>query len=194
MKLLLASNNANKRKEFQAILPDNIVLLSLQDVGIFEEIPENESTIEGNSLAKARYASEKAGVACIAEDTGLEVLYLNNEPGVRSARYAGENVNSQENIDLLLSNLKTIKERKARFKTVITFYDNGKYEQFEGLTNGSIDIMERGGNGFGYDSVFIPEGHEQTFAEMSFEEKNELSHRKKAIVSFMSFYRKYLDF
>ncbi|MEI6312556.1 MAG: RdgB/HAM1 family non-canonical purine NTP pyrophosphatase [Bacteroidota bacterium] len=189
MKLLLATNNVNKRIEFQSLLPATISLLSLEDVAIHEELPEHEKTIEGNSLSKAKYASEKAGIPCMAEDTGLEVYAINNEPGVYSARYAGENATSADNIKLLLHKLHTISDRKARFKTVITYYENGQYEQFEGIIEGSIAEFEKGSNGFGYDSVFIPIGLDKTFAEMNLEQKNEYSHRKRAFVRFLSFYR-----
>lgn len=188
MQLLLATNNKNKRIEFEALMPKHIQLLTLDEVSITEELPENEQTIEGNSLSKAKYAFEHSNIACIAEDTGLEVEALNNEPGVYSARYAGNSATSEENIDLLLANLNTINNRSARFKTIITYYEKGCFKQFEGITNGKIAFSRNGGNGFGYDSVFIPEGYDQTFAEMTFEEKNLLSHRKKAIVMFLSYY------
>ena len=188
MKLLLATNNNNKRIEFEALMPKNIELVTLKEVSIEEDLPENELTIEANSLSKAKYAFEHAHIPCIAEDTGLEVASLNNEPGVYSARYAGPMASSEENIDLLLSRMSTINNRLARFKTIITYYDNGVFKQFEGITNGKIAFERKGSNGFGYDSVFIPEGYETTFAEMTFEEKNILSHRKKANVMFLSFY------
>lgn len=192
MNLLLASNNVNKRKEFEAIMPSSIHLYSLTECGIYEELPENEDSIEGNSLSKAKFAAAMAKMPCIAEDTGLEVVALNNEPGVYSARYAGPKATSEDNVALLLKNLHTINTREARFKTVITFYDNNEYWQFEGITAGRISSVPRGGNGFGYDNVFIPLGFDRTFAEMTFAEKNSLSHRKKAIVKFMSYYQKRL--
>jgi XTP/dITP diphosphohydrolase len=189
MKLLLATNNVNKRIEFQSLIPATISLLNLEEVGIYEELPEYEKTIEGNSLSKAQYASEKAGIPCMAEDTGLEVYALNNEPGVYSARYAGEKATAIDNTKLLLQKLETITNRKARFKTVITYYENGHFQQFEGVIEGRISENEKGSNGFGYDSVFIPEGVDTTFAEMNLVEKNEYSHRKRAFVKFLSFYR-----
>lgn len=188
MKLLLATNNQNKRKEFLALMPADVELMTLQELGILEDIPENEASIEGNSLAKAKYASIRANLPCIAEDTGLEIEALNNEPGVYSARYAGEPANDEANIALVLSKLDTIKNRTARFKTVITYYDQGQFHQFEGISKGSIALQKAGSNGFGYDPVFIPEGCDRSFAQMNFEEKNERSHRKKAIVSFLSYF------
>ena len=184
-KILFATNNLNKIKEIQAITPEYIQLLSLKEANIFEDLPETGQTIEANSTQKATRAYELSNLTCIAEDTGLEVEGLNDEPGVLSGRYAGENSSSEENIEKLLKSLNQIKNRKARFKTVITFKTADIIIQFDGIIKGSISKERKGSNGFGYDSVFIPEGYEETFAEMDFEKKNEMSHRKKAFVKFL---------
>jgi XTP/dITP diphosphohydrolase len=186
-KIVFATNNLNKIKEIQAITPSNIEWISLAEAAIFEELPETRETIEANSLQKGERAFELAGLPCMSEDTGLEVEALHNEPGVRSARYAGDLSTSEENIDKLLGALHEIKNRKARFKTVISFCTKERIIQFEGILNGEIAQDRRGSNGFGYDSVFIPEGQMKTFAEMNLEEKNQMSHRKRAFVKFLSY-------
>ena len=185
--IVFATSNVNKIREIQALTPSSIRWISLQEANIFEDLPETSSTIEANSAQKAAKAFEICGLSCLAEDSGLEVESLNNEPGVNSARYAGVNASSEQNIHKLLLSLNQIKNRKARFKTVITFQTKEIILQFEGIVSGVITNKQRGGNGFGYDSVFIPEGFEKTFAEMKFEEKQEISHRKKAFVSFLSY-------
>ncbi|MFZ2905923.1 MAG: RdgB/HAM1 family non-canonical purine NTP pyrophosphatase [Cyclobacteriaceae bacterium] len=185
--LCFATNNANKIEEIRAQLGSFFLLHNLQDVGCFEELPETQPTIEGNSIQKATYVFGRYHVACFADDTGLEVETLNNEPGVFSARYAGPQKNSEDNIDLLLSKLKGCANRKARFKTVITLADVRGMSTFEGIVNGVITTERRGSSGFGYDAVFQPEGFEKTFAEMSLTEKSKISHRALAFHKLISF-------
>ena len=180
--LCIASNNAHKIQEIKAILNDGFRVLSLTDIGCHEELPETQSTIEGNSLQKAQYVYDKYHVPCSADDTGLEVDALNGEPGVFSARYAGEHKNSDDNIDLLLKKLATQASRKARFRTVVTLVGLEDHPiNFEGIVKGEIIAERRGTSGFGYDPIFIPEGYERTFAEMTIQEKSQLSHRALAI-------------
>ena len=179
MKLVFATANHNKIKEVQSLLPAFIEIQGLKDIGCFEEIPETHDTIEENSLEKAVYVHEKYGVDCFSEDSGLEVEALNGEPGVYSAHYAGSR-SPENNIALLLHNLKGIHNRKAQFKTVFTLYMSGEIEQFTGIVTGNILHEARGTGGFGYDPVFLPDGAEKTFAEMSQEEKSRISHRAKA--------------
>ncbi len=192
-KIVLATNNQHKISEIQAISPASIQWISLKDVNILDDLPETSGTIEGNSIQKAAYAFSRAQLPTIAEDTGLEVAALNGEPGVYSARYAGEKATSTENIDKLLLALDKIKNRKARFKTVITFQTTEKVIQFEGIVEGEIAEIRKGGNGFGYDSVFIPAGFDCTFAEMEATQKQELSHRQRAFVKFLSFLTQSID-
>lgn len=192
-KIVLATNNQYKISEIQAISPASIQWISLKDVNILDDLPETSGTIEGNSLQKAAYAFSRAQLPTIAEDTGLEVAALNGEPGVYSARYAGEKATSTENIDKLLLALDKIKNRKARFKTVITFQTTEKVIQFEGIVEGEIAEIRKGGNGFGYDSVFIPAGFDRTFAEMEATQKQELSHRQRAFVKFLSYLTQSID-
>jgi len=152
-------------------------ILSLDDIGFKEDIPEDQPTLEGNSLTKARTIYQKYYLPSFADDTGLEVFALNNEPGVRSARYAGEQQNSRDNIRMLLENLKNVKDRRARFRTVITLFLDPAPRQFEGIVEGSIAEKEAGNQGFGYDPVFIPLGYNKTFAQLPLDEKNKISHR-----------------
>lgn len=178
----VATNNRHKLEEIQDIIGSDVDLVSLSDIGCFEELPETQSTLEGNSLQKAEYVFQNYKVPCFADDTGLEVEALNGEPGVYSARYAGEHKNSDDNIDLLLRKLHNISNRKARFRAVITLV--GFHEQpvtFEGIVDGTIIDERRGVSGFGYDPVFIPEGYTKTFAEMTLQEKSTLSHRAIAV-------------
>ncbi|MGM0621518.1 MAG: non-canonical purine NTP diphosphatase [Bacteroidota bacterium] len=181
IKLVFATNNPHKLKELQAILGDEFELLGLKDIGCTEEIPEDQPTLEGNARQKAFYVYEKYGYSCFADDTGLEVEALNNEPGVFSARYAGEEKNPQANMDKLLEEMAKIKHRKARFRTVISLVINGDEMQFEGIVEGEITRQKRGDSGFGYDPVFLPEGYTKTFAEMNLEQKNKISHRGRAV-------------
>ena len=180
-KLVFATNNPHKLKELQAILGDEFELLGLKDIGCTEEIPEEQSTLEGNARQKAFYVYEKYGYSCFADDTGLEVEALNYEPGVFSARYAGEEKNPQANMDKLLGKMAKINNRKARFRTVISLVINGDEMQFEGIVEGEITRQKRGDSGFGYDPVFLPKGFTKTFAEMDLEQKNKISHRGRAV-------------
>ncbi|MBS0011256.1 MAG: RdgB/HAM1 family non-canonical purine NTP pyrophosphatase [Bacteroidales bacterium] len=177
MEIIIASNNKYKITEINAVLKGSVSLLSLDDAGINEDIPENENTLEGNALEKARYVHRRTGGKVFADDTGLEVEALDGAPGVHSARYAGDDKNSERNIDRLLDELKKHTNRQARFRTVIALiYDNEEH-LFEGIVNGEIINERRGGEGFGYDPVFIPVNEKLTFAEMSAERKNKISHR-----------------
>jgi len=181
MKLVFATNNLNKIKEVQELIPSEIKLLSLKDIGCFEDIPETQSTIEGNAIQKANYIKEHYGYDCFADDTGLEVEALNGEPGVYSARYAGEQRNSNDNMNKLLNELENINNRTAQFKTVIALYINNKLQTFTGICKGEIIKSKQGDNGFGYDPIFKPKEYDETFAEMGLEVKNAISHRGKAI-------------
>lgn len=176
-KLCFATNNKNKIAEISQILGESFEILSLEEIGCNLELPENQSTLEGNSSEKANFVYQNFNQACFADDTGLEVDALNGEPGVRSARYAGDQKDSMENIDLLLKNLTGISDRTARFRTVITLVSSKEVKQFEGKVEGSIILEKRGVNGFGYDPIFVPEGYDETFAELSMDEKNIISHR-----------------
>lgn len=189
-RLVFASANENKVLEVEKKLGGLFSLRGLKDIGCFEEIPETHSTLEGNARQKAEYVYKKFGVDCFADDTGLEVEALNNEPGVRSARYAGDHRNASDNIDLLLKNLENQSNRKARFRTVICLIVKGKEYLFEGIVNGEIIDLRRGSDGFGYDPIFIPENESRTFAEMSLDEKNVISHRGRAISLLREFLEK----
>ena len=181
-KLVFATNNAHKLSEVSAILGDKIELLSLKDINCYDDIPETADTLEGNALLKARYIYEKYGVDCFADDTGLEVEALNGAPGVYSARYAGgDGHDSEANMKKLIANLEGINNRKAQFRTVVAMILDGKEYLFEGIVKGSIIEGKRGTTGFGYDPIFIPEGYEQTFAELGDEVKNQISHRSRAV-------------
>jgi XTP/dITP diphosphohydrolase len=181
MKLVFATNNQHKLKELQAILGEKYELLSLKDIGCFEEIPEEQPTLEGNARQKAEYIYKKFGYSCFADDTGLEIEALNGEPGVYSARYAGEAKDPQTNMDKVLAKLKNEDNRKARFRTVISLVLDGEEKQFEGIVDGEIIRKKRGDSGFGYDPIFLPAGYNKTFAEMDLSEKNEVSHRARAV-------------
>ncbi|HSH65766.1 MAG TPA: non-canonical purine NTP diphosphatase [Bacteroidia bacterium] len=181
MKLVFATANKNKVKEIQALLPGSITLLSLDDIHCKEEIPETQPTIEGNAAQKAFYVYEKYHHNCFADDTGLEVEALDNQPGVMSARYAGESKNASDNMDKLLNELKNETNRSARFKTIISLVINGEETQFEGIVEGTILKEKRGNKGFGYDPVFLPNGSDHSFAEMDMTEKNKISHRALAV-------------
>ena len=189
MQLVFATNNLNKLGEVQSLFPKNIQLLSLADIGCFEDVPETQDTIEGNAIQKAEYVKKKYGYDCFADDTGLEVDSLNGAPGVYSARYAGEQRNSEDNIQKILENLKDTYNRTAQFKTVIALEFNGKQHVFTGICKGEITIDKSGTHGFGYDPIFKAEGYDKTFAEISLEEKNRIGHRGKAVnllVKFLS--------
>lgn len=190
MKIIFASHNENKIKEIRSILPPYIELLSLSDINCNEEIPETGKTLEENALLKARYVFEKYRCNVFSDDTGLEVEALQGEPGVYSARYAGNQKNSADNIALLLHKLSGISQRKAQFRTVIALYLNGESYLFEGKAEGEITTEVEGENGFGYDPIFRASGYEKTFAQMSLEEKNKISHRTKAFEQLVSFLKK----
>jgi XTP/dITP diphosphohydrolase len=181
MKLVFASNNANKIKEIQQLVPATIQIVSLQDIGCTEEIPETADTIEGNAILKANYITQKYGLDCFADDTGLEVEALNGAPGVHSARYAGEPKNDSNNINKLIAALENESNKKANFKTVICLNCNGKQSLFTGKINGKIIDEKIGENGFGYDPVFVADGMNKTFAELSMAEKSKISHRGIAV-------------
>lgn len=187
MRLVFATRNINKIKEIRSLVPQKIELIGLDDIGCYEDISEEANTIEANAMLKATYVYEKYGYNVFADDTGLEVLSLNGEPGVRSARYAGESKNDIANINKLLYNLKFHSNRNACFKTVIALILEGKKYSFEGNVHGSITSTPKGNNGFGYDSVFCPENSNKTFAEMELDEKNKISHRTKAIKKMLDF-------
>lgn len=187
MKLVFASNNINKIKEIQSILNGSIQLLSLEEIGCFEEIPETADTIEGNAILKANYVTENYGYDCFADDTGLEVTALNGEPGVYSARYAGEQRNADDNMNKLLEALEDKSDRSAQFKTVIALNLNKEHYLFTGLAKGAITIKKAGNFGFGYDPIFQPENYSETFAELSSAIKNKISHRAKATQQLIDF-------
>lgn len=187
MKLVFASNNKNKIAEIQSMLPESIKILSLEDIDCLEDIPETADTIEGNAILKADYVTQKYGYDCFADDTGLEVNALNGEPGVYSARYAGEQKNADDNMNKLLDALKNEENRNAQFKTVITLNLNGKQYLFTGIAKGEITLTKTGTNGFGYDPIFKPENFNETFAELPLETKNKIGHRGKAVQQLIDF-------
>ena len=190
MKLVFASNNKNKIQEIQALVPNTIQIVSLEDIGCTEDIPETADTIEGNAILKANYVTEKYGYDCFADDTGLEVETLNGAPGVYSARYAGEQKDANDNMDKLLSELSDKPNRKANFKTVIALNLNGKQNLFTGIINGKIIDKKIGTNGFGYDPIFVADEYEKTFAELTMEEKSTISHRGIAVKELILFLQK----
>lgn len=190
MKLVFATNNKNKILEIQQMLPDDIEIISLESIGCFEDIPETADTIEENAIMKVNYITKKYSCDCFADDTGLEVDVLNGEPGVFSARYAGEQRDSNENMNKLLANLKNKPNRNAQFKTVIALNLNGEQHLFTGIARGKITLEKTGNQGFGYDPIFKPEGYEQTFAQLSLEEKGLISHRGKATEQLIRFLKK----
>jgi len=186
MQLVFATNNPNKLKEVQAIVPKHIKLLSLADILCIEDIPETQPTIEGNAIQKAEYIKTNYGYDCFADDTGLEVKALNGGPGVFSARYAGPQRNAEDNTNKLLSELEDKDDRSAQFKTVIALHLNGELKTFTGICKGEITTKKHGKGGFGYDPVFKAEGYEKTFAEITLEEKNMIGHRGKAIAQLVN--------
>ena len=191
MQLVFATNNLNKLKEVQALIPQYITLLSLKDINCLEDIPETQNTIESNAKQKAEYIKTHYDYDCFADDTGLEVEALNGAPGVYSARYAGEKRNANDNMNKLLSELNSQTNRQAQFKTVIALHLNGKLETFTGICKGEITKAKHGDGGFGYDPVFKPLGHEQTFAKMNLEEKNKIGHRGMAVRKLIAFLQHY---
>ncbi|GGC91986.1 non-canonical purine NTP pyrophosphatase [Flavobacterium lutivivi] len=187
MKLVFASSNSHKINEIKKFLPENIELLGLNDIQCFDEIPETAETIEGNAILKADYIKNNYGLNCFADDSGLEIEALNGQPGVYSARYAGEPKDDNKNIDKVLFELHNQTNRKANFKTVICLNLNDKQYLFTGIVNGSIINEKKGDNGFGYDPIFVANGFDKTFAQMTFEEKNQISHRAKAVMQMIDF-------
>lgn len=181
MELVFATNNKHKLEEIQAILGNHFKILSLNDIGCNEDIPEEQETLEGNASQKSFYIYNKFGYNCFADDTGLEIDSLNGEPGVYSARYAGEEKSAEANMDKVLEKLAKIKNRNARFRTVISLVIDGNEELFEGIVEGEILSEKKGISGFGYDPVFQPKGFDQTFAEMNLTDKNKISHRGRAV-------------
>ena len=190
MQLVFASNNKNKIKEIQLLVPSTIQILSLDDIGCTEDIAETADTIEGNAMLKANYVTQKYGYDCFADDSGLEVAALNGEPGVFSARYAGEPKNDENNIDKLLANLKDVNNKKANFKTIICLNLKGEQHLFTGIINGQIIEERIGNNGFGYDPIFVADGYQKTFSELSLEEKARISHRGIAVKELITFLQK----
>lgn len=177
----IASNNKHKIEEMSAIMGSSFSFLSLGDIGCSEELPETQNTLEGNALQKARFVFDRYKIPCFADDTGLEVEVLNGEPGVYSARYAGPAREAEANMNLLLNKLEGKSNRHARFRTVIALIDNQGEHLFEGIVEGTIINEKRGSGGFGYDPIFQPKGYTQTFGEMPLSEKNQISHRAKAV-------------
>ena len=190
MEIVFASNNKNKIIEIQSMLPDSITILSLESIGCFEEIPETSDTIEGNAILKANYVTQKYGFDCFADDTGLEVESLEGEPGVYSARYAGEQRNADDNMNKLLLKLSHKANKNARFTTVIALNLKGKQYLFTGIATGEIINEKIGIEGFGYDPIFKPTGYNETFAQLSLGIKNEISHRGKATQKLIEFLHK----
>ena len=186
-KLVVATNNAHKLEEISAILGDEMELLSLKDINCHADIPETANTLEGNARQKAMYIYENYGMDCFADDTGLEVDALNGAPGVFSARYAGDGHDSEANMQKLLKELEGKGNRKAQFRTAICLIMKGKEYLFEGIVKGEIIAEKRGGAGFGYDPIFVPEGYEQTFAELGNDIKNTISHRARAVEKLCKF-------
>ena len=187
MKLVFATHNQHKLREIQALLPPNIQLLSLDDISCNEDIPETATTIEDNALLKAQYVQKQYHCNVFADDTGLEVQALNNAPGVYSARYAGEHKSDVDNVQLLLKNMEGISRREAQFKAVIALCLEDVVYTFEGIAKGNISTTPIGTNGFGYDPIFIPENSDKTFAELTQDEKNRISHRGKAFGKLLDF-------
>ena len=186
-KLVVATNNAHKLEEISAILGNEMELLSLKDIHCNADIPETADTLEGNARQKAMYIHENYGMNCFADDTGLEVEALNGAPGVFSARYAGDGHDSEANMQKLLKELEGKENRKAQFRTAICLIMEGKEYLFEGIVKGHIIEEKRGGAGFGYDPIFVPEGYDQTFAELGNDVKNTISHRARAVEKLCTF-------
>lgn len=191
MKLIFATNNKNKVAEVRSALGEGLEIITLQEAGIDIDIPEPHDTLEKNAAEKSTVIHRLTNENCFSEDTGLEVEILNGAPGVRSARYAGDEADFKANTNLLLRNMNNEINRNAQFRTVISLILDEKEYQFTGICKGAINNEESGTNGFGYDGVFIPEGDERTFAEMTMEEKNKYSHRKKALAKLIEFLRNY---
>lgn len=193
MKLVFATNNRHKLDEVRAIVGNRVEVLSLNDIGCHDDIPETADTLQGNALIKARYIHEKFGVDCFADDTGLEVEALDGAPGVYSARYAGEECDSEANMQKLLQNLTGKSNRNAQFRTVIALIIKGEEKLFNGIVKGTITEEKRGDSGFGYDPVFIPEGFSESFAQMSGDMKNSISHRYRATLELSNYLKENYD-
>ncbi len=189
MKICFATNNAKKVEEVASALKGLIEIVSLRDIGCNEELPETGDTLDANAFEKARYVFEHYGVNCFADDTGLEVAALNGAPGVYSGRFAGEPRSDARNLSLLLEKMQGQSDRSARFRTVFALILDGKEYQFDGIAEGKITSFPSGEGGFGYDPIFQPQGHDRTFAMLSLEEKNEISHRGKAVKALLNFLR-----
>lgn len=189
-KYVFATNNAHKLREIKAMLPQSIEILSLEEINCHVEIPETADTLEGNARIKARYVYEHYGLDCFADDTGLDVEALNGAPGVHTARYAGDNHDTEANIDKLLAELNGETNRKAKFRTVIALIEKGEGHLFEGVLEGEIAEKRCGNDGFGYDPVFIPQGTGKTFAELGPDTKNKISHRALAVAKLVDFISK----
>lgn len=187
MKLIFASSNAHKTAEIQSKLNGRFQIVNLKDLGFTDDIPETAKDLEGNATIKAQFCASKFGVDCFADDTGLEIEALNGEPGVYSARYAGEHRSNSDNMDLVLEKLSSQTNRAACFRTVITLIYKGKEYCFEGRVDGHIQTEKKGEAGFGYDPIFVPEGFDKSFAEMTQAEKNSMSHRARAIEKMVKF-------
>jgi XTP/dITP diphosphohydrolase len=187
MNIVFATQNTHKAQEIQAILPESIQIQTLTEIGCTEDIPETAKTLEGNAALKSAFVVQNFKMDCFADDTGLEIFALNNEPGVFSARYAGEGKDSNDNMDLVLNKMKSLENRKAQFRTVISLRINGDEHFFEGKVQGEIRQEKSGIAGFGYDPIFQPDGYDLTFSEMSMDDKNKISHRGIAV-------RKLIDF
>ncbi|MDG1330773.1 MAG: RdgB/HAM1 family non-canonical purine NTP pyrophosphatase [Crocinitomicaceae bacterium] len=187
MNILFATSNQNKAKEIAALLPSSFELMTLNDIDIKEDIPETQDTLEGNAKQKSEYILNNFQLDCFADDTGLEIPSLNNEPGVRSARYAGEQRDSEANMQLILERLEGKEDRSAQFRTVISLELNGEQHLFEGIVSGTIRTEKSGDGGFGYDPIFEPENCGKTFGEMSMDEKNSYSHRARAFEKMIAF-------
>ena len=185
--LVFATNNKNKLQEVRQILGDRFEIKGLSDIGCDVDIPETSATLEGNAMQKAKFVKEHYGLDCFADDTGLECRALDCAPGIRSARYAGENHDSEANMRKLLENLQEKSDRSAQFRTVIALLYQGEEHLFEGVVRGNIITEHKGTHGFGYDPIFVPEGYDTTFAEMSAEEKNSISHRGRAVAKLAGF-------
>lgn len=190
--IVFATNNKNKLQEIRAIAGGEYNILSLSEIGCHDDIPETAATIEGNAMLKTRWVKDKYGYDCFADDTGLEVTALDGRPGVYSARYAGEDCNSERNIDKLLGELAGKTDRTARFRTVIALIEGSENIEFEGKIEGTIATERHGEGGFGYDKVFLPEGSDRTFAEMESAEKNAISHRARATKKLIDYLKKTL--
>jgi len=190
MDLIFATHNTNKVKEVDLLLPNDIRLISLEELGFHEEIPETEATLEANAQLKADYISDRFGLPCFSDDTGLIIDALNGAPGVHTARYAGEEKDPEKNMDKVLKELRNISSREARFKTVIALNFNNQKLLFDGIVEGTIATKKIGDEGFGYDPIFRPEGYDQTFAELPLQVKNQISHRGKAFQKLINYLTK----